>query len=483
MNAAHSSLLHNYKQIAESPWKSLLILSTVVGLLLCVSVVLSTQRLLSVVAFVAFVGYLLGIAILLPQFCVKYLAFFFSIGITTLGIFACEFFSLRLVEIDSQTKYVGSLPLLMVGQWSFVSALLLFERLLIVRASQEVKGLPEIKEKYTHSLVNALTVAVAALFSAAFFSIIDKPAFLIGVDRFGYAASITDGTLIEKITPILPSLLVIPCICFSKGNRILSSYTLLIYCLYSVWTGQKFGAIFTALCFFFLANYRLFSDLITRYRIRFLAVLGAVLIAMVGFAATYMIVAAGSSIDYLLIRTSQQGQLWWKTYQITDGEMHASEFSNEIVAALDGEEDISDSVGANNGIYKIMYLCAPEQLVNNKLMSGSRYTDAGYACAYYYFGSIGVVGYGLIMASIVGLLTNVVIYAADHTRILMLILFGRLYNISRTSYLMFTFGDYFDTASKLTYLILLVRVALIHVIKSSSYMSFLVNKYFEKEKD
>ncbi len=159
--------------------------------------------------------------------------------------------------------------------------------------------------------------------------------------------------------------------------------------------------------------------------------------------------------EYFSERVSQQGQLWWRIYDLYGGNIHPDEFVNEINAFFEGDKPNQECIGAKNGIYKVMYLCAPETVVTNKLSTGSRYIQADYAVVYYYFGVLGVIIYSVLMAIIVSRIVNLFILALKKKEFIKTLIYLRFFNMIRSSFCMLTFGEFLDIISILSYVYLI----------------------------
>ena len=109
-------------------------------------------------------------------------------------------------------------------------------------------------------------------------------------------------------------------------------------------------------------------------------------------------------------------------------------------------------VGARFGVYNIMYLCAPKQKVDAFILYGSRYTEAGYASAFYYCGILGCIIFAILFAKIIVTVTNSIIKQTKTNNLVGMILMVRMYFVTCTALSMFLFGDYFTGTSFLTYL-------------------------------
>lgn len=122
-------------------------------------------------------------------------------------------------------------------------------------------------------------------------------------------------------------------------------------------------------------------------------------------------------------------------------------------------------VGANNGIYKIMYLCAPESVIDWKLGTGSRYTEAGMAAVYYYFGAFGVILFAAIMGFIVAATVNCFLRFIANNNLIAAMLMLRIFMIERTFLSMFTMADFFKPLSLLSYIYLYFAWNRVPIIK------------------
>ena len=122
------------------------------------------------------------------------------------------------------------------------------------------------------------------------------------------------------------------------------------------------------------------------------------------------------------------------------------------------------NVGANHGIYKIMYYCAPSTVVDNKLLGGSRYSEAGFAAAYYYLGSIGAIIFSVVMGVIIGTLQNRLIKDIVNERYFRAMLLLRLYLSAQTGLSMFLFMNFGDIISIFSYLILIISSSNVYYI-------------------
>lgn len=393
-----------------------------------------------------------------PVFYVKYLAFVFPAIAAIIGVSVIESSHTYLKELRDTSGFAGSLPLIVLSYSILLLVMFLYD-LRHDKNSNLLKNnkIQDYHEEYPRYMIllTYLTLAIYAVFWAR---VITRPAFLLGLNRFAYSrtSSLNMSGIWGILNGQLPLLLFFPLMSILKGYKKVGIAAILVYCLYSLWVGNKFGSFFTVLCVFLIIIYPRLSQAsikrVQKYaRIAIIALAIIIILSMV--IQSHLDV---DSSDYLLFRTSGQGQLWWAVYKKTDGLMHAEEIGDEIKGLFSGKNSIASNVGSNYGIYKMMYYCAPASVVNGKLAGGSRYTEAGFAAAYYYMGFTGCVLFATIMALLVSsILTELIkmIRAGRYFRALLLL---RLFLISRTSLSMFLFNSFFDWISISSYVILII---------------------------
>ncbi len=411
----------------------------------------------SYIAILNFLFFLAYIAKVNPFMYVKYFALLFMFLGTGAGVIVAEFDSIYLYELATESRYAGSLPLLMTGFWMLFATLLIFEK---QNNFDEIRCKNiKLTNRYI-KLVNTATLVVLILFLiVVFYATREPPAFALGIDRFLYAMNYSNkmNFFVRLIVRLSPLLLLFPLLSISYGNKIVGSITVGLYILYMLWTGSKFGSFFTMMCVFLLINYESIKNRGLAYGKRVLTKIGIIFAGLIICAVVINGILGGNSAGgtyYLWNRVAQQGQEWWRTYNLYHGSIHPSEFRNEINAIINPKKEIEDNIGSQYGIYKIMYLTTPAPIVNLKLATGSRYTEAGYACAFYYFGSFGVIFFSVVMGVVIAATINGFIKAFNDGDILKMLLLVRLFNVERTALSMFTFYVMFDVFSIITYLIL-----------------------------
>ena len=378
---------------------------------------------------------------------------FFPLLFTTIslitGVVFCEFSSLSLYEINEKARFAGSLPLLILTHFIFFQVLLFLDR----PAQRYNINIVQIK-KYPKQC-HYVAIASSFVLFCMFIRIIKYPAFLLGYDRFEYANNVVASSGIwRKFESISYALILFPLLDYYNGHKISGIWGISCYVLFYLWNGNKFGPFYTVAVVFFLVEYDKFA-IIQKKKIKKYILLGGIIVVGLIAVATILqtSIMKGSWIDYLGKRVSQQGQLWWKTYDSTYS-FHLDEISDEIYGALHGSSTVADNVDANYGIYKIMYYCGNPHYISYKLGAGSRFTEAGYASAYYYFGAVGCIVFAILYAIILSTTVKAIIRALQKGKVIRIAILARLYTIERISYSMFTFMDYLDELSFISYIYL-----------------------------
>lgn len=422
------------------------------------------SSILSLIGFGAYCIYLLKIDIL---YYIKYLAFIFIAFSAILGTTVIEFFNLYLVELQCESSYVGSLPLLILGYWCLLVSFRIFD------TRKQIKNLSD-SLKLNNSEIKILRIfvwGVCLIFLLMFLKVIKYPAFLLGIDRFAYSMYYQPSGIWSIISNISPLLLVFPILYFINGKRVISSITILLYFFYALWTGNKFGPFFTLICIFLLIYSNKLIEKGKKYIKRVTGLLVIIFTLLIAFTIYFSQMSSDfTSLEYISTRAAQQGQLWWKSYELSNGEIHSEEFDEEISSAFSQDNSVSNNIGADYGIYKMMYYCAPNKLVDFKLSTGSRYTEAGMALINYYFGPIGLILFSNFIGFIIVKTINGFINCLTKRDYIKALILLRFFMIERTFLTMFVLSDITDVISLLSYLYLLFMNNKMLVIKKKKLM-------------
>lgn len=418
----------------------------------------------SVLSLVAFCVLLVALFLDAPQLFAKYLPFVFGVVANVAGCAACEFTGVYLDELDMYAGYAGSLPLLILSRILFLEVVVALD----VRFGYD--GCIHESEGSANAAsvrwLDLLTIGCTVVFAGLFAQVAMHPSFLEAMNRFSYQRAYGTGGAAWTVASYL---IVFPLMSIRRGDKLIGSIGTTLYLLRLIWTGNKFGSFFTVLCLCAIVFY---DKLLMggRERLRQIVFRGCIgVLALVVLALTLFTATSNEEPEqYFAHRLAEQGQLWWGTYAETGGETHVSELADEVDGLLNGSDDISSNVGAQYGIYKIMYLVAPASQVNAHLTAGARYTEGGYASAYYYFGALGPVMFAVIMAVFAMLVVNLLLWSVVNIRVVSAAVLVRLLALTRVAQGMATFSGLIEPLSLLSYCV--VAVALLTANSSESYV-------------
>ena len=393
----------------------------------------------------------------------KYLHFIFGVTAAITGCAVIEFYDIELTELDSHSCYVGAIPLMVFSYWVFLMTVKLYDSWFKSHASRNYRicidiGGSSLREMTNRRSTYIIGVIGLLLICFVFMKVFDNPSFVLGIDRFEYDKLFDNGELYD-ISLKLIKYLVIPCIVIALYYRsVLGWSALAIYCLYAFWVGNKFGIFFSLLCcitMIYSEKLAFRSEQLGNNK-QSVAVVVVAVISLIGVALlAASFTTQDGLMDYFSSRIAQQGQLWWKTYALSD-EWHAGDFQNEIAAVTDSARGIADNVGSQHGIYKIMYYTSPKSIIDAKLATGSRYTEAGFAAAYYYFGGVGTTVFAIIGGLLTGLSVNLFLSYLKMNQIIRALLCLRLFFMTTDLMSNFLFAGFFSIVSIMTYLLLIL---------------------------
>ncbi|MBR2706492.1 MAG: hypothetical protein IKE74_04540 [Mogibacterium sp.] len=397
-----------------------------------------------------------------PIIYFKYFHFIFGSSIAIAGCAVIELLKVDLWEISDYSAFNGALPLLTFSWWAFLSTVMLHDAWLSEKLSYRRDKLSlAFRDTFSSNSENKgyfITIATCTgciLIVYTFAVVFRNPSFIIGVDRFKYSLMFDYGLLYEQANRFIRYLLII-CIVASiyTKNRI-GWLALIVYCMHSFWTGNKFGSFFSLLCTFLMIYSTRIEPVIMKKK-RVIISVGLLTCILIGFAVFGVSFTRDEGTSgYLVSRLAQQGQLWWKTYGTTDT-IHINEFGDEVASIKKGTTDIKENVGARYGIYKIMYYTTPKSQVDAKLKSGSRYTAAGFAAAYYYLGMPGCILFAVIGGILTSVFVNYFLFFLRYNQFIRAFIHLRLYTNMTVFMGMFLFFPFFNKTSVLSYVILLL---------------------------
>lgn len=368
---------------------------------------------ISLVTFGIYLFYLVAsrpILILKYSWCILFTAM--QVG----GVFAIEFGSVELPELFRESSFAGSLPLIVFFRFCLLLVIKYADAALDKRNGAIVNELKKSSttstKKITHKISTLVLLLSVVFFLTIFFWLLiaTKPAPMLSMDRFDYYQEYIGGNfLLEKINNSFIPLAICAACCFADKTNIRKAgiFGCILYVLIHVWIGNKFSELVPAFCLILLIGS---SFLLTRFGKKKLAFL---LLTGLAFFVLYAIIIQATShelepIEYFFSRFSQQGQIWWATFQQIST-AHFSQLPQELISQILTNDSTSDNLTSNYGLYKIMYLCAPSWIVEMYLSNGTTFAEFGYALAYYYAGIFGALVLSLLSGLGIALTTNALI--------------------------------------------------------------------------
>lgn len=396
-----------------------------------------------------------------PTIIFKQLWYFFIGSAAILGCLILEFSDAYLTEIDKIAYFSGATTFIVFSYSLLLISIDYFDYLMgkkLEKSSKKMVYFPFKDYFLWNKKSNSILLIVGSLMGLImvvylFASVANNPSFSLGLDRFEYSESTEGGGIYGAINRISQYFL-IPCIVLAvyKNSKI-GVAAIVLFCAHLVWTGNKFTAIFMVLWWITAIYSQKYKDNFSFLKKR-LFMIGILIVCMVVFAVIYALYINDKDIDeYMAPRFAQQGQLWWYSFNHADPP-NIMEFSDEIKGVSKGDSPLRENVGSKHGIYKMMYFAAPTTKVNNKLSSGSRYTEAGFATAYYYFGIIGCILLAVIGGALASLFINLFLYYVRYNQYVRAFIMLRMIDHLTTGLLLFDFARFFNYTAIASYFIL-----------------------------
>lgn len=358
------------------------------------------------------------------EWMIKYIRILvWSLG-AVVGVFICENVkNLYLYEIDSFSSHKGSIPLLTI--FFTICAITLFYHDKSIAKYKKTSiyfgknNFNLVVSKYVKSIIFLIGLF---LFIKAF----PYPSSRYNIGKQVYAKIVLkEFSLLPIIVQFICPLLLIP---FLKNTeltvkRIIKEIIIPLtpFLLYCVWSGNKFGVFFRLFSIYAIP----ISGIYMHSKKRKLIIIKTIFmmsILLLSFLIIYYISTGVTDIYTALFeRAAQQGQLWWKIFGMYEnkGSM-MSELMDEIKPIFSGKDDYY------HGIYKVMYLTTPANIVNAKLSYGTTYSTIGIELVYYYFRDIGVIISAIVFPIMYSILTNLYVKTMLEGKLLETIIYCRL---------------------------------------------------------
>ncbi len=173
-------------------------------------------------------------------------------------------------------------------------------------------------------------------------------------------------------------------------------------------------------------------------------------IVLFGIVSLFALQRNISLWGFLKQRLCQQGQLWWKLYseeKINNFALRLKEFPVEVNAIV--RSILNRGTSKDYGIYRIMYLTTPVEIVSNKLKTGSRYAAQGLELPFYYFKYVGLLVASFIEAVLFSFLSNKYYISIYKARIIESLIYLKILQKALTA---FCQGDWHSMLSPVSFL-------------------------------
>jgi hypothetical protein len=317
-----------------------------------------------------------------PEFFIDTFFMQFYVLTNIFGVAVIEFFNPYLPELRSISEYNGSLKYIILAHFMTLTSCKWFYYIFKTKDSY-----PNRKKNFAHVTNSSFITIVqyggilVLLSLAIYIGFIVKPSFVHQVDRFIYKA--------EFINPIILAIInltfyVIPffILLWMLGKKV-SLAIIIIYLIVQVMIGEKFGLLFTVFSIYLIIQTMMFNiKPIFNWRkyikrnLKKIIVITSVLITLAIFINKLLYPELNLQ-NYVIDRAAQQGQLWHSIFSVK-----GDPFELDL-------ENLKNELNSDNqymkGIYKIMYLVAPEWLVNLKINANSLFAFSTQSSILYNF--------------------------------------------------------------------------------------------------
>lgn len=417
----------------------------------------------SYVSLAAFVLFLYTMFTRMTHFMVTYFVFVFLSSGLIVGCALCEFRDAYLPEFGAWGHFVGSLPLLILLYVLLFLAIAFFDGINENRLKNTQNTV--IQKNHYPAVCHYIAVLCVMIMLFLFLRIIRNPAFLMGYSRGEYAEQFGNRSgIFGSLDKSMYIFLAFALLDYMNGYKRTGKIGIVSYFLYYLWSGHKFGTFFNfAVIFIFVFHDRLLKiekKRLTKFiRTAFVAIF--LLLGLTSLLAVNMSSKAinwGTMLDFLLMRISSQGGIWYKTFEITD-QTHLNEIDDEIQGMIERPAHPENYI--KYGMYKMMCLCVEHKnkvkFINKAIETGYVFTEAACASSYYYLGTAGGIIFIIFHAFAISLTFNLLFASLRRNKVVRIILLLRMYNILRFSLFSLEYvSAYFNLLSNIGYVILIV---------------------------
>lgn len=368
--------------------------------------------------------------------------------------------SFYLYEIAQNTSQANSLSSIILAHVMTLEAIKFFEK----RYSSKFKN---VQFKFDIKLMKYAGIALTILMLAMFLKVIDKPFYALGYDRFAYQKNILSGfemklgSALIWVTPLFYILI-------KNKQKTIGILGILLFNIYFFWIGHKFSVFFMAVQLGFIA---LVDNIDYMYLKKYTNVLIISFIIMISAVMFQSTVVQGRSftdnIEYLRVRLAQQGQLWWAVYKEEEyHDFHLEEAKKELDAFFVLHED--NDLKHKLGMFKVMRLVAPEEIVEAKIEQGSRYAYSTQANILYYFNYLILLIFSVLLGLGMAFITNLLINYIRKNDLIGIVLISKLWI---TYVRMFSNSD-FDTIFSIENLIIIAILISMNILQRKGLLEY-----------
>lgn len=364
-----------------------------------------------------------------PNFFLRYLLVFIQFTRNLLGVFIIEHSDMWLIELRTYAHPANSFGLLGFTLFLFIYVLWCINVFISPKEKQAADlftfeiGTRRIKG-WQIFLVFYIVIIILLLMK-----VLPHPAFVDGIDRFLYKRQYFNPfwwKLFNIINFFAP---VIIAIFFRFKSKLVLSL-IILYCIFLFATGEKFGG-FLNMLLAVCSIYSLYGQKLPVRQIRkkliavILMIFVLVSIIFVHRLVTYNTNSISEFSSYFIQRITMDGQLWWKVYDIdAKNDFHIDELNDETSTYFTIDNVVEEK--RDYGIFKIMKITTPMDVVNEKIGAASRYSWSTLASVFYYFKEPGLILFCIVVPIFYTFLMWSFLYAVEHLLIVELLLSSKL---------------------------------------------------------
>lgn len=356
-----------------------------------------------------------------PEIFLKYLWF---IIISIWGIVAVFILENGSVVLRGKSSsHYGSLPIYCLGWMVFWITIIFREIKYKIRYinNDNIKNY----EDYNPSEITVRNIKILAYIaiiwmSICFVSIINKPYFIYGIDRFQYAKEFMPQ-LVSKSMMLLYAIIPIILMIRKKEKKIIYLYCGM-FILLNIWCGEKFSGIIILFYFIVLSisPICIVEKILykTKKTIKIILVAISFLIGTVILQQLVLGLQMSELLNYFQKRIAAQGELWWLMYRgdATRG-THFNEIMDEIHVWI--SQPTGQMSDYNFGIYKLMKLFMKPEWVKYALSRGIRATESTRATFFYYGKIPGLIIGQILLALLISFVVNRIIVNCNLRKIVL----------------------------------------------------------------